>query len=139
MPSSPAHLAPATLDGAAHLYLVERLKGPAWHRTSGMRQQSGWDQRAAFVDGPAENRFILFGGPAGEGDAETFMFVVDAPDEEAIRIRLAADPWEGSLLVEGKVRPWQLLGAAPVPALGAPHPPRSLGAPSVGRADPDTW
>ena len=53
-----------------------------------MREQEGWDEHAAFMDGLVEDRFILLGGPL-EGDRDT-LHVVDAPSEEEVRARFAA-------------------------------------------------
>jgi hypothetical protein len=57
----------------ADLYLVERGKGPAWDHARGRREQAGWDEHAAFMDGLVEEGFVVLGGPVGEGDGETTL------------------------------------------------------------------
>jgi uncharacterized protein len=77
-----------------------------------MRQQEGWDDHAAFMDGLVEDGFLLLGGPLGpppDGDIET-LHVVDAESEVEIRTRFAFDPWasNGMLSVAG-IEPWTVL------------------------------
>jgi uncharacterized protein YciI len=74
-----------------------------------MREQDGWDEHAAFMDALAEEGFVVFGGPLGQDDRR-FMFAVEAPSEQAIRARLAADPWEQTRqLATVDVQPWRIL------------------------------
>lgn len=64
-----------------------------------MREQAGWDDHAAFMDGLVEEGFILLAGPL-EGDRET-LWIVEAESKEAIRQRMAQDPWAAN----GMLRP----------------------------------
>jgi uncharacterized protein YciI len=78
-----------------------------------MRAQDGWPEHAAFMDALAEDGFVVFGGPVGDRDRR-FMFAVEAPSEEAIRERLAGDPWEHTeQLATVDVQPWQILLRSP--------------------------
>jgi uncharacterized protein YciI len=73
-----------------------------------MREQDGWDEHAAFMDGLVHNGFILLGGPL-EGDRDT-LHVVDAPSEEAVRARFAEDPWAANgMLAQASVERWTIL------------------------------
>jgi uncharacterized protein YciI len=92
----------------ADLWLVERGRGPAWDHSRGRREQDGWNEHAAFMDGLAEEGFVVLGGPVGDGDGDTTMLVVDAPDEVTIRARLAEDPWPEDLLTIESIRPWSI-------------------------------
>ena len=92
----------------ADLYLVERGKGPAWDHDRGRREQAGWDDHAAFMDGLVEEGFVILGGPVGEGDGETTLLVIDADDERTVRARLAEDPWPEDLLTIKSIRPWSV-------------------------------
>lgn len=92
----------------ADLYLVERGKGPLWDHDRGRREQAGWDEHAAFMDGLVAEGFVILGGPVGEGDGETTVLVIDAEDERTIRARLAADPWPEDLLTIESIRPWSV-------------------------------
>lgn len=97
-------------------FLVERRDGPAYDRSRPRREQDGWAEHAAFMDGLAEEGFVVLGGPIGEGEGEGAMLVVRAPDEQAIRRRLAQDPWHETVLHAPSVRPWSvLLGELPGP------------------------
>jgi hypothetical protein len=51
--------------------------------------------------------FVLLGGPVGDGTR--VLMAVEGADEEAVRTRLAADPWEplGILRIE-RLEPWSL-------------------------------
>jgi uncharacterized protein YciI len=91
----------------ADYFLVEQAKGPAWDHSRGRREQSGWKEHAAFMDGLVERGFVVLGGPIGEGDGENVLLVVDAPDEDAVRAGFAEDPWLDGMLEIVSVRPWQ--------------------------------
>jgi uncharacterized protein YciI len=89
-------------------FVVVREPGPAWDGSRRMREQDGWDGHASFMDALASDGFIVLGGPVGDG--MRFMHVVDAPDEAAIRHRLAEDPWVRSGHVRTvTVEPWKIL------------------------------
>jgi len=98
----------------AEYYLVERANGPAWDYSRGRREQAGWDEHAAFMDALTEEGFVVLGGPVGEGDGDYNLLVVKASGEEEIRSRLAADPWEGSILKISSVKPWSVWLRAPL-------------------------
>jgi uncharacterized protein YciI len=93
----------------AAYFLVERAKGPAWDHSRGRREQTGWDEHAAFMDGLADEGFVVLGGPVGAGDGENVLLVVSADSEATIRARLAEDPWPSDLLRIESIRPWTIL------------------------------
>jgi uncharacterized protein YciI len=73
-----------------------------------MREQDGWDEHAAFMDGLVEDGFIILGGPL-EGDRET-LHVVDAASEKAVRARFAEDNWAANgMLSVRSVERWTIL------------------------------
>jgi uncharacterized protein len=92
----------------ADYYLVEEAKGPAWDHSRRRREQAGWDEHAAFIDGLVEEGFVVLAGPIGEGDGETVLLVVDGDGEEAIHARLAQDPWMDTVLKVESIRPWSI-------------------------------
>lgn len=50
--------------------------------------------------------FVVLGGPLRDGA----LLIVEAETVEAVRARLASDPWERSeLLVVASVEPWEIL------------------------------
>ena len=71
-----------------------------------MRAQDGWDEHAAFMEGLAEQGFILLGGVLEDGRA---MHVVEADSEEAVRARFAEDPWPVGVLNVATVTSWEIL------------------------------
>jgi uncharacterized protein YciI len=64
-----------------------------------MREQVEWDEHARFMDELVASGFIVLGGPL-EGEREV-LEIVSAPSEEAVRERLAQDPWASN----GMLRP----------------------------------
>jgi uncharacterized protein YciI len=92
----------------ADYYLVTQAKGPGWDHARRRREQAGWDEHAAFVDALAAEGVVVLGGPVGEGDGDDALLVVDLPSEAAVRQRLAADPWAGSVLEIRSIRPWSV-------------------------------
>jgi uncharacterized protein YciI len=93
-------------------FVVTRERGPEWDARLAMREQDGWDGHGAFMDALAEEGFVVLGGPLGEGDRR-FMHVVEADSADAVRERLAADPWEGHQLATVAVESWQVLLRSP--------------------------
>jgi uncharacterized protein YciI len=74
-----------------------------------MREQELWLQHADFMDGLVADGFVVLGGPLGRGE-ERFLLAVRAEDAEAVRARLATDPWsEEEILAVASVEPWTIL------------------------------
>jgi uncharacterized protein YciI len=64
--------------------------GPRRDLSKGTREQSLWDEHAAFIDQLVAEGFILMGGPfVNEGGA---MLIVNAEDENEVREKLKNDP-----------------------------------------------
>ena len=90
------------------LYVVRLERGGPWDWSRDLREQDGWDEHARFMDGLVDEGLIFLGGPL-DGDRET-LHVVDAPSEEAIRARLAEDPWaENGMLAVKSIERWTIL------------------------------
>jgi hypothetical protein len=88
-------------------FVVVREPGPRWDHARGMREQDGWDEHAAFMDGVAEDGFIVLGGPLAEGSRA--MHVVDAQGEREVEERFAEDPWAGDMLRIASIERWTIL------------------------------
>ena len=89
-------------------FAVRRVHGPAWNAALPMRAQALWTEHAAFMSALAADRFVVLGGPLGSR-AEVLL-VIDAANEEAVRARLALDPWSTSHILEiGGIEPWTIL------------------------------
>jgi hypothetical protein len=90
------------------LWAVRRARSGPWDWTRDLRQQDGWDEHAAFMDGLVREGFVILGGPL-EGDREVLL-VVDAPSREAIHARLAKDNWTANgMLVTTSIERWTVL------------------------------
>lgn len=88
-------------------FVVTRVPGPAWDAVRGMREQERWADHAAFMDGLAEEGFVVLGGPLGDG--ARFMHVVDAADVDEVEARFEADPWPEDMLRLASIEPWEIL------------------------------
>jgi uncharacterized protein YciI len=84
--------------------VVRVERGGPWDWSRDMRRQDGWDDHARFMDGIAEEGFLLMAGPL-EGGRET-LWIVEADSEETIRRRMAEDPWAPN----GMLRPVRIEG-----------------------------
>jgi uncharacterized protein YciI len=99
---------------AAAYFLVTELPGPAWDPSRRRREQDGWDEHAAYVDGLVAEGMVLLGGPLGDPDYGPALLVCRAESEGEIRKRLADDPWMGTILTIESIRPWSIwIGALP--------------------------
>ena len=88
-------------------FVLIRERGPSWDDARGLREQDAWDEHAAFMEGLADEGFILLGGPIGE---DRVMHVVVADGEQEVYDRLAPDPWEPTgLLRNVSVERWHVL------------------------------
>jgi uncharacterized protein YciI len=93
---------------AHDLYVVRLERGGPWDWSRDLREQNGFDEHARFMDGLVDEGFILLGGPV-EGERDT-LHVVRAPSEQAIRDRLADDPWaENGMLTVKRIEGWTVL------------------------------
>ena len=88
-------------------FALTLIHGPGWDASRPIREQDGWDEHAAFMDGLVEDKFIIVGGPLDSGDRT--LHLVEARDDAEIRSRLAEDPWAAAgLLLVGSIEPWAL-------------------------------
>jgi len=88
-------------------FAVRLVHGPGWDPSRPIRDQEGWDEHAAFMDGLVDDGFIILGGPVGNG--EQTLHAVEAADENEIRTRLDWDPWAAAGLLQiGTIEPWAL-------------------------------
>jgi len=90
------------------LFAVRERRGGPWDWSRGLREQAGFAEHARFMDELAESGFVVLGGPL-EGEREVLL-VVDAPGTEAIRERLALDPWiVNGMLTPTSIERWTIL------------------------------
>jgi uncharacterized protein YciI len=89
-------------------FVVKREPGPAWDAAASMREQEHWPEHAAFMEALVDDRFVVLGGPLGDGS--TVLLIVDSGNEDEIRARLTEDPWVPlDLLRISSVEPWEVL------------------------------
>jgi uncharacterized protein YciI len=89
-------------------FAVTRGRGAAWDSSLPMEEQERWAEHASFMNDLVAAEFVVLGGPLGDG--ASVLLIVDAPTEEAIHARLAADPWTSMRLLEvTRVEPWEIL------------------------------
>jgi len=86
--------------------VVLRRSGPEYDRSKPVEEQSGWTEHAAFMDALVDDGFIVLGGVLG--DEVRTAHAVEAESEDAIRERLARDPWSGSHLVVDSIDQWTI-------------------------------
>jgi uncharacterized protein len=88
-------------------FALTMVNGPDYDHSRPRREQRGWDEHAAFMDGLVDEGFVILGGPIGDG--QQVMVVVAAADEAEVRARYAKDPWGPmGLLRIGTIQPWTL-------------------------------
>ena len=95
-------------------FAVIREAGPGWTK-GGIAAQPGVADHAAFMNGLADEGFVIFAGPlAGtENGRLRALLIVKADHDNEIRRRLAADPWvRTDRLVISSIEPWNLIVGA---------------------------
>jgi len=89
-------------------YVVRVERGGPWDWSRDMRRQDGWEEHASYMDGIADEGFLLMAGPL-EGDRET-LWIVEADSEEDIRHRMGEDPWAANgMLRPVRVERWEVV------------------------------
>lgn len=90
------------------LHAVRERRGGPWDWDRDLRSQAGFEEHARFMDELVESGFVLLGGPLA-GDREVLL-VIDAAGEDAIRTRLAGDPWmRNGMLTVTSIERWTIL------------------------------
>ena len=90
------------------VYVLRLQRGGPWDWSRDMREQEGWDEHARFMDDLVDTGFILLGGPL-EGGRDT-LHIVESDSEDAIRRRLAEDPWaQNGMLRPIAIERWTIL------------------------------
>jgi uncharacterized protein YciI len=86
-------------------FALTEVSGPSWDASRQRREQDGWDEHAAFMDGLVDDGFVVLGGPIGDG--ERVLLVVEATDEREVEARLGEDPWLATgVLRIAAIEPW---------------------------------
>ena len=95
-------------DSGNAIFVVRLARGGPWDWSRGLREQDGWDEHARFMDALVDEGFILLGGPL-EGGRDV-LHVVGASSEQAIRGKLAQDPWSANhMLTITSIEHWTIL------------------------------
>ena len=92
-------------------FAITRSAGPAWAE-GGIAAQSGVGDHAAFMNGLADDGFVLVAGPLAGSESGRLraLVIVNADSDAEIRARLANDPWTLSdhLQIQS-IEPWNIL------------------------------
>ena len=86
--------------------VVLRRSGPEYDHSKPLEEQSRWAEHAEFMDALVDDGFIVLGGPLA--DEVRTAHAVEAESEDAIRERLARDPWSGTHLVVDSIDQWTI-------------------------------
>jgi len=94
------------------LFAVTLTRGPAYRHGAPLEQQEAWRPHADFMNALLDDGFVRLGGPLEEPDV---LLIIRAESADAIRARLAPDPWHRmGLLTIKRISPWDLrLGTLP--------------------------
>ena len=84
--------------------VIVRRSGRDYQHDKPVEQQSGWREHAAFMDALVDDGFIVLGGPLE--DEVRVAYAVEAESPEAVRERLARDPWHESHLRVESIDRW---------------------------------
>jgi uncharacterized protein YciI len=87
-------------------HVVRVRSGPEWDASRPLEEQSDWDAHADFMDRLVADGFIVLAGPLA--DEHRVVLAVEAESEEAVRAKLARDPWSESHLRLDAVEPWTI-------------------------------
>jgi uncharacterized protein YciI len=87
-------------------HVVLHRSGPEWDPSRPLEGQSGWEEHAAFMDGLVDEGFLVLGGPLY--DEHRVVHAVEAESEDAVRAKLARDPWSETHLVIAAIEPWTI-------------------------------
>jgi uncharacterized protein YciI len=87
-------------------HVVVSQAGPEFDPALPLRQQSRWEEHAAYMDSLVAAGHIVLGGPLPNRRTAHAM---EAESEEEARAIWARDPWHESHLVLESVEPWEIL------------------------------
>jgi len=90
----------------AMFLVVLKRSGPEWDPGRPMEEQSGWAEHASFMDALVDAGFLVLGGPLA--DDHRVVHVIEAESEDAVRARLAADPWSDTHLKVHSIDAWTI-------------------------------
>ena len=86
--------------------VVLRRSGPDYDHSRPLEEQSGWPEHADFMDALVDEGFVVLGGVL-EDEVRT-AHAVEADSEDAVRAKLATDPWSGTHLVVDSIDRWTI-------------------------------
>src|SRR5690349_9786338 len=84
---------PSDTATSLKFFVVISDQGPGWADAVPMREQDLWAEHAVFMNGLADDGFVMLGGPIGDATRHRARLIVKAHSEAEARERLAADPW----------------------------------------------
>ncbi len=89
-------------------FAVRLERGGPWDWSRGLREQEGFEEHAAFMDGLVADGFIVLGGPIAPG--REVLHAISAESEADVRGRLARDNWHrNGMLRITAIERWEIL------------------------------
>lgn len=90
-------------------FVMINEQGPGWVDGRPMREQKGWTEHADFMNALEAEGLVVLGGPLKYARHRALL-VLNSPDEQVLRKRLAEDPWMRSGVLRNlEFYPWELL------------------------------
>jgi uncharacterized protein YciI len=93
-------MGPRPVPEPAVVWVVRNGRGGPYDFERDMREQEQWKEHAAFMNALVDDGVVLMGGPLGGG--REALLLCAATSEEALRLRLADDPWMQSGMLATK-------------------------------------
>jgi len=91
-------------------FVVINEQGPAWNPALSMRDQEKWAEHATFMNSLVDEGFVILGGPIKGGSTHKARLIIKSVSEQAMRARLAEDPWMRlGLLTTLTIELWEVL------------------------------
>jgi ATP/maltotriose-dependent transcriptional regulator MalT/uncharacterized protein YciI len=91
-------------------YAVIREQGPKWDASQAMQEQDKWPEHVDFINGVADEGFLLMAGPFGNGSPYRALLIVTAASQHEVVTRLDDDPWSTAGVLETRsIDRWDVL------------------------------
>lgn len=112
-------------------FAVIREQGPGWDVSRAMRDQQHWPGHVTYINGAADEGFLVIAGPIGESGSDAdptaavgeervyrALLIVNAATAADVTKHLDEDPWTRSRVLETKtIHRWEVLVGELPPAV----------------------
>ena len=104
-------------------FAVIREQGSGWVVSRAMRDQQHWPEHVSYINGAADDGFLVLAGPIGENGSDAdpaaavgeervyrALLIVNAATAADVAKRLDEDPWTRARVLETKtIYRWEVL------------------------------